>query len=920
MADLAKLHIDVIDDSAFASGIDTLIPLYVFATEQDKVVDETTGEIALGTTKSLANQLSIVTSKKDVIEKFGSPNFETLNGTVLQNSELNEVGLYGLFDAMGSTSLAYALRADIDLKELKAREDEPTSPIKNGSNWIDMMNTSIGLFVCVASEGTASPVSSWQKVEYIELYESKPTDDDGSIGDYALHIDNGVQTIYHKTTTWNALNIRYIQSSISYPKGYSVGDYWLKTTAVNNGASYNLKRYNESTGIWSELLLPVSSSYVDIESAFGTSLVDGSIALKYNTNGTATFKKYSKKSGSIEIKGKQVSATTLPSGSLVLKLVNKGITKKMVVTLDNSQTLTSLVSKINSVLRTNGVENVIASENESVLIINASDISAINISEINTQTLLSTLGLESKDYEQVAPNWTDETNIYISMSEPRAKAKEGTLWFNDDLKVDVMVNNGTVWKGYNTMYPDANVYVTSAEPISPNDNSLWIDTSAENYPLIRRYEFGSWALLDNTDQSTPNGVLFADARYYASNNAEPTYSISDTDGKLISNLLSSDDVDPDCPNPQIYPEGIVLFNTRFSTNNVKEYKLNPFELLVDKDSKYSVGGYEGTLTKKERWVSASGNAVDGSGLFGKKAQRAMVVRALAGAIVSNEDIRTQDYDFFFATCPGYPEVDDELINLNVDKKEMFEIISDTPKSLKPQGKEIQEWGTNANNASSHGLDGRVLKNEYVTRQYPPMGLATNVDGTEIAVPSSIAKMKNLLVLPRGQICAGTQYGQISNLASVGYITDEEEYASVVINDGLGQICASQSINPIMPRRNTGLLFWGERTENPYESSLSDEHAIITLLRLKRQLEVACLPFFFRINTDSVRKDFHNAIKSVLDIFIGTNEIYDYAVEVDSVNTSETINRRELHAHIAIEIAKGIEQIYLPIRVVSTGSL
>ena len=74
----------------------------------------------------------------------------------------------------------------------------------------------------------------------------------------------------------------------------------------------------------------------------------------------------------------------------------------------------------------------------------------------------------------------------------------------------------------------------------------------------------------------------------------------------------------------------------------------------------------------------------------------MVVKALASAIVSNEEIRTYDYDFFFACCPGYPELDDELINLNVDKKEMFEIISDTPKTLKPDGKAIQEWGTNAN--------------------------------------------------------------------------------------------------------------------------------------------------------------------------------------------------------------------------------
>ena len=918
MAELAKLHINVVDDSAFASGIDTLVPLYVFATEQDKVLDETTGEIATGTVKELANQVSIVTSRKDVIEKFGAPSFQTENGTVLQNSELNEVGLYGLFDAMGSTSLAYALRADIDLKQLQSRETEPTSPVKHGANWVDMMNTNVGLFICVAAEGTASPVASWDKVEQIELYNHEPTDSEGQVGDYALVVVNGSQTIKHKTTTWETINPKYIQSSISYPKGHVVGDYWLKTTAVNNGASYNLKRYNSASGIWSELLLPVSSSYVDIESAFGTTLEQGSICLKYDSNGTAKYYKYSPKESDIIISGTKVSST-LPGGSLIIKLVNKGVTKKMIVSLEDSQTLSVLVSKINAVLKANGVDNVVASEKESALSIVASGISAINLSESNTTTLLSTLGLTSKDYIQATPSWTEITDIYVSMTEPRATATEGTLWFNDDLKIDIMVNDGSMWKGYNSEYETAKIYVTSAEPSTPASNDLWIDSSNPNYPTIRRYSYGAWELLNNADQSTPNGVIFADARYYA-NGSEPTYSLSD-DGCIVSNLLTDSTVDPDCPNPQLYPEGIILFNTRFSTNNVKEYKSNPFEGLTETDGSYTVGGYEGTLgTNKSRWVSASGNAKDGSGLFGKKAQRAMVVKALASAIVSNEDIRTQDYDFFFATCPGYPEVDDELINLNIDKKEMFEIISDTPKTLEPQGKALQEWATNANNATSHGADGRVLRNEYVSRQYPPMGLATNVDGLEVAVPSSIAKMKNLLVLPRGQICAGTQYGQISNLASVGYITKEEEYASVVINDGLGEICATQAINPIMPRRNTGLLLWGERTENPIESSLSDEHAIITLLRLKRQLEVACLPFFFRINSDSIRKDFHNALKSVLDIFIGTNEIYDYAIEVDSVNTSETINRRELHAHIAIEVAKGIEQIYLPIRVVSTGAL
>ena len=830
MAELAKTHITVTDDSAYAAGIDTLIPLYVFATEQDKVVDETTGEIATGTVKSLAGQVSIVTSRKDVVDKFGAPKFYESNGTVLQGDERNEYGLYGLFDAMGSTSLAYALRADIDLKQLTPAEEEPTSTPKNGTMWLDMYNTSLGLFRCIDS--TARPAKQWQMIEPIELYGSTgPSNNDGKNGDVAVYFNNGVQTVKEKVNDeWIVLGSDkhvYHSSAILYPPTeddptlLDVGYIWVKTTPTNNGANYSLKRWVASSERWADVSLPMVAS--DEEAT--------------------------------KIYGGEEDIEKVPTGSYAF------------VYEDDSTSGTIKVF--------NGTE------------------------------------------------WVAATDVEVSMTEPRAKAAEGTLWFNDDLKVDIMVGNGTIWQGYNTQYayPNAKIYVTSEEPTSATEDSLWVNSA--KFPEIKRYVGGVWELVDPTDQTTPDGIVFADARYYAASGAEPTYEVDDLTGKIKSNLLNSNDVDPDCPDPQTYPAGILLFNTRFSTNNVKEYKEKPFEGLYKEDDKsYSVGGYEGILdtNKMARWVTASGNAADGSGLFGKDAQRKMVVKALASAIVSNEDIRTYNYDFFFATCPGYPELDDELINLNVDKKEMFEIISDTPKTLKPDGKAIQEWGTNANNAVSHGAEGRVLKNEYVTRQYPPMGLASNVDGAEIAVPSSIAKMKNLLVLPRGQIAAGTQNGQVTNLASVGYITDEQEYASVVINDGLGKVCTAQSINPIMPRRNTGLLFWGEATENPITSSLSDEHAIITLLRLKRQLEAACLPFFFRINNPSLRNEFHKVLQDILNTFVGTGEIYDYALEVESENTPERINRKELWAAIAIEIAKGVEQIYIPIKVVATGAL
>jgi hypothetical protein len=824
MASLAKTHISITDDSAYTSGIDTLIPLYVFATEQDKVIDETTGEVALGTTKAFANQVSIVTSKKDVINQYGSPIFAESNGTILQGDETNEYGLFGLFDAMGSTSFAYALRADIDLKQLKAREEEPTSNVKNGTYWLDMNNTSLGLFKCTSV--SSKPANDWVERLEVELYDHKPLENEGIQGDYAIFFTKGEQKIYEKLSSgwfeigsaeWLAVYEGaklYHQTSIKYPKEYTANSIWVKTSSVNNGANYVLKRYSASAKKWDEISVPMVASDDAATKLYADRLTDGVFVMIYDEEkANATLKVYSNKS------------------------------------------------------------------------------------------------------------WMVAVDVIASMFEPRAIAEEGTLWFNNDYKVDIMVNkNGEQWVGLNVAYPNAKLYVTSEEPtFAVAEESIWVNTYSENYPEIRRFIGGEWVLVNNADQTTPNGVVFADARYYIEEDAEPTYSVSN--GVVESNLLTSSFVDADCINPEVYPTDILLFNTRFSTNNVKEYRKNPFVGLATSDGKYKVGAFEGQLTSKlGRWVSASGNAVDGSGLFGAKAQRAMVVKALASAIVSNEEIRSQDYDFFFATCPGYPEVDDELINLNIDKKEMFEIISDTPKSLRPNGVAIQEWGNNSNNASSHGSEGRVLRSEFMTRQYPPMGLTSNVDGSEIAVPSSVAKMKNLLVLPRGQIAAGTQNGLVTNLASVGYITKEGEYASVVVNDGLGEIITSQNINPIMPRRNTGLLFWGESTENSIESALSDEHAIITLLRLKRELEKACLPYFFRINTESLRNDFKKSLTDILNTFVGTNEIYDYAIEVESENTPDRINRKELWASIAIEIAKGIEQIYLPIRVVSTGAL
>lgn len=945
MAELAKTHITITDESASAAGGTTLVPLYVFATEQDKVIDEDTGAIAPATTKELANQLLVVTSRNDCVNSYGIPKFTTLNGTVQQGDELNEVGLYGLYDGLGASSVAYALRADIDLKQLKSQELEPTAKVKNNTKWLDVENTSFGFFI--NEDPNKSVARRWVQLSDVvvveELENNKPAIDpeEGEIAVYFEKLMNGTKAVGLTQISYQAVKGEWYEigteewksavaedvyetpevifsSYTKYPSNNVKGSIWIKTSAVNNGVSYDLKQYKSDTDRWSNVNLPMFSSFVDAETTFGSSLSTSSMIAKYEDGsdritfyqfGGEGFKKTSDEIATFILSYEQTLDFITPFDSIEINFVSREYTVDDVASIIRAQV--STLGKYGYAVSVDGNKISISSSKGYAFELNGDE------------TLMSCLKLDNGEYS----DWNLEKPFEVSDVEPTAEPEDGTLWFNgDDYIVDIMVNDGDSWKGFNHAqgYENASIYVTSLEPDTTVENTLWIDPSDSDYPRIYRMYDGAWELVDNTDQSSGLGILFADARAYASETEVGTFELSD-DAKVISNLLTSDFVEPDCPSPQAYPAGMLLFNTRFSTNNVKAYKSNAFEGLTDKNGKYSIGGFTANVNNfvtTARWVSASGNAEDGAGLFGRKAQRKMVVNALASAIKTNEDIRTMDYDFFFASCPGYPELDDELISLNVDKKEMFEIVSDTPARLKPSSNEFINWGANKNNAITHGEDGRVLKNEFVTRQYPSVGLASNVDGLEVAVPTSIAKMKNLLVLPRGQIAAGTENGQVSNMASVGYITDEEEYASVVLNDGMGETLVAQSINPIMPRRNSGLLFWGEWTENPIQtSSLADEHGIITILRLKRDLETSVQPFFFKINNEALRSDFHKVLQNVLDIYIGTGEIYDYTLVTDSsVNTAARIGRKELWASIAIEIAKGVEQIYLPIRVVATGTL
>jgi hypothetical protein len=498
-----------------------------------------------------------------------------------------------------------------------------------------------------------------------------------------------------------------------------------------------------------------------------------------------------------------------------------------------------------------------------------------------------------------------------SMQEPTGAPEPGALWYSTNLRTDILVSNGVQWMGYRNMYPatdPAGTQLSATEPsyqsdgVTPLvDNDLWIDTSdLENYPKLYRYDASAamWNLVDVTDQSSSQGIVFGDVRPNATGTASGSEAPADM---LVSNY-----VDPDAPAALVYPFGMLAFNTRYSTFNVKQWRPN----------------YLSTGSYTDRWVTVSGNAGDGSPLMGRKAQRIMVVRAQAAALVSNQEIRSESNFFNLIAAPGYPELIDEMVNLNTDKKDVAFVVVDPPARLTPDGTSVQAWATNSNNAPSNGEDGLITTSRYAGVYYP-WGLATNLDGSEIFVPPSMAVLRTLAF--NDQVAypwfapAGFNRGLVSAVTSVGYLNAEAEYVPVQLSQGQRDVLYTNKINPIAFIPGRGLVIYGQRTLNPVDSALDRVNVARLINYLNYQLDNLAKPFLFEPNDEFTRDSVTRTFESFLGDLVGLRALFDYAVLCDeTVNTPERIDRNELWVEIACKPTKSIEFIYIPLRILNTG--
>jgi len=533
---------------------------------------------------------------------------------------------------------------------------------------------------------------------------------------------------------------------------------------------------------------------------------------------------------------------------------------------------------------------------------------------------------------------------------PNTLPASNTNWYYSVIdQVDIMVNTTTGWKGYSnvnynsvgfplpngTNMTDPNgPLVSPTTPTTQYDGTplvygdIWIDTSdLEVYPLINRWQsvsgIAQWVALDNADQVSSSGVVFADARWGTSGAINPATDPIPT----IQSMLTSNYLDLDAPDHTLYPVGMLLFNTRRSGYNVKRFATNYFTSASYPDAGlYDPGNPTNTSNLPEysyTWVSESGLRLDGSPYMGRQAQRQMVVKALKSAIETNQDIRDEDNAFNLMATPAYPECIPDMVVLNGDRGETTFIIGDTPMRLPNDATTIQTWAQDATGTATPY--GQATRNTYVGLFYPS-GLTTDLAGNAVAVPPSYMMIRTFLrndtVAYPWFAAAGTNRGIIDNATNIGYINGQTgEFVSIKPNQGLRDVLYTNNINPLVYFTGNGLLCYGNISSYASQTALDRINVVRLICYLRTQLYIAARPFVFEPNDAITRASIAGVIQSLMVTLVAKRGIYDYLVICDtSNNTPTTIDQNQLWVDVAIEPVKAVEFIYIPVRVLATGTL
>ncbi len=784
-------------------------------------------------------------------------------------------------------------------------------------------------------------------------------------------------------------------STQTFPR--PTGSVWNMLTAVNSGANFAVKEYSAVLGAYVTQSAPIYENDQSANKALdpaggGKNITAGTLYVEYNTDPELSDSSLYNNTATFEIFERLASGATIITGDDTTPVFVNGNTFTISASTANSATLTTPVTAtlggttaadfITAVSQA-GVPNVSASVTSTgaiafthalggVIVLDNTNGTPITAAGFNDTVTGVRAGTGDQTGSLILSNWVPLTYT-ASDSAPSLNPVDGRLWYYSATnQVDIMIQSGGTWQGYQNVDLDIRGYnltvtdpagpiISTTAPLLQSDGTdlvygdLWIDTSnLELYPVINRWELvngvSQWVTIVNTDQTTSNGVLFADARWAPNGTTDPVTGNFPT----ITSLLTSDYLDLDAPDSGLYPEGMLLWNTRRSGFNVKSFQVDYFNgtsFSVDAYSNaasYAVDDlvlYEGIIyiataagtgnlptntaywspLETNAWVTASGNRADGSPYMGRQSQRQLIVAAMKSAIDTQDTLREEQNVFNLIACPQYPELIPNMVALNNERSNTAFVVGDTPLRLAPTGTDIVAWATDNSGLGFTTGDGLTISDPYVGVFYPSCQ-TTDLSGSVVVQPPSHMMLRTIVrsdeVAFPWLAPAGVRRGVIDNAERIGYVNAQTgEFVTIATGQGLRDVLYTNKINPITFIPGVGITNYGNKTESAITSALDRINVARLVAYIRGRLNEIGKTFVFEPNDQITRNEFTNAVDGLMIDLVAKRGIYDYLIVCDlSNNTPARIDRNELYMDIAIEPVKAVEFIYIPVRIKNTGEI
>ena len=847
----------------------------------------------------------------------------------------------------------------------------------------------------------------------LQIYATNASAGTGGTADQTVVIANGSGTAL--TTlgiTASTYHVPVYQASPSYtvPQwntystnpvgGAPTGSIWQKTNSVNLGINLVVEKYNATLGVFVAQSCPVYAT--DADAIYALDSTGGGANIPAGST-FAQSQVFDAPSSNLLILERYTSGATVVTGTAVNPTFVNGNQFTISATQPGTATLTTRTATINGTTPADfcaavsavGITYVSATVSSAGAIVfthslggdiqltnvTGTPVTAAGFTPIQSggsgTPFVRALFVSGSQNGIILSNWVGTPTFTYTASDvaPDQDPIDGTYWYySDPTQVDIMINNNGVWEGYQNVTSDSRGYnlsltnatgpiISATAPMTQTNASqsplvygdLWVSTAdLEMYPELYRWQsvngVDQWVQIDNTDQTQSQGVVFADARWAGNGTTDPVADAL----PAINTMLTSNYLDPDAPNAELYPTGILLWNTRRSGFNVKTYQADYFNnnsfptYEWDSATAYTIGQYVmynslvyaciqnntneepdtattywSIQTVTSTWLTAIGNRADGSPYMGRQAQRALVVKAMKSTLDSNTAVLEEQFQFNLIACPSYPELAPNLVALNNERNNTAFSIIDTPLRLSPE--DVVTWATNNNGLGVATADGLLTNDTYAGAFYPSCQ-TTDLTGNIVVTCPSHMMIRTIIrsddVAYPWLAPAGTRRGLVDNAFQLGYIKSATgEFQVLGVGQGLRDVLYQNQVNPITYIPGVGITNFGNKTLQGTGSALDRINVARLVAFIRSRLETIGKQYLFEPNDQITRNEISNSITSLMIDLVSKRGIYDYLVVCDnSNNTPTTIDQNQLWVDIAIEPVKAVEFIYIPLRIENTGAI